>query len=110
MRITVKEIKRWMKTLEENRYRRLVNADARRVAWFVNNQMSEDYDTMPKSMRKKWELAKYGKERYLANKFIESRAVKESRVEQKLRQIIKEEIRRLYAAKTKGTKNKRVVR
>ena len=57
--------------------------------------MSEDYDTMPKSMRKKWELAKYGKERYLANKFIESRAVKESRVEQKLRQIIKEEIRRL---------------
>ena len=52
-RITVKEIRGWLKGLEENRYRKLVNADARRVAWFVNNQMSEDYETMPKSLRKK---------------------------------------------------------
>ena len=99
-----------MKTLEENRYKRLVNADARRVAWFVRNQMSEDYETMPKSFRKRWEHAKYGKERYLANKFLESRNVKESQIERKLRQIIKEEIRRLYATKTKRTQDKRVVR
>ena len=31
-RVTVKEKRTWLKTLEENRYRRLVNADARRVA------------------------------------------------------------------------------
>ena len=48
---TVKEIAKWMKTLEENRYRRLVQADARRIAWFVNNNMSEEYDSMPDSMR-----------------------------------------------------------
>ena len=53
-RVTVKEIRRFMKTLEENRYRKLVIADARRVAWFVNNSMSEEYDLMPNSLRKKW--------------------------------------------------------
>ena len=83
-RIFVKEIQKWMKTLEENRYRKLVNADARRVAWFVNNNMSEDYESMPKSMSKKWEKAKYGKERYLAREFIKSK-----KNEQKLRESIR---------------------
>tara|TARA_R100000030_G_scaffold33949_1_gene25339 strand:- start:138 stop:401 length:264 start_codon:yes stop_codon:yes gene_type:complete len=69
-RVTVKEVRRWLKTLEENRYRKIVVADARRVAWFVNNNMSEE--NMPKSMVKKWEHAKYGKEKYLAKKFMES--------------------------------------
>ena len=55
-----------MKTLEENRYRKIVNADARRVAWLVNNNLAEDYDMMPKTIRKKWPQAQYGKERYLA--------------------------------------------
>ena len=35
-KVKIKEIKTWMKTLEENRYRKIVNADARRVAWLVN--------------------------------------------------------------------------
>ena len=69
-RIFVKEIQKWMKTLEENRYRKLVNADARRVAWFVNNNMSENYESMPKSMRKKWDKAAYKRERFLAKEFI----------------------------------------
>tara|TARA_R100000008_G_C3565165_1_gene158707 strand:+ start:84 stop:347 length:264 start_codon:yes stop_codon:yes gene_type:complete len=69
-RVTVKEVRRWMKTLEENRYRRIVVADARRVAWFVNNDLSEE--NMPKSLVKRWEHAKYGKEKHLAKKFLES--------------------------------------
>ena len=73
-----------MKTLEENRYRKLVNADARRVAWFVNNNMSESYDDMPDSLRKKWDKAAYGKERYLAREFI-----KHKKNEQKLRESIR---------------------
>lgn len=115
-----------MKTLEENRYRKLVNADARRVAWFVNNSMSEDYDTMPESMRKKWVKAEYKKERYLAKEFMKSQteavkvdwgaehgipivnASKKSKKnkknegklkEQKLREMIKETIRDLMEAK-----------
>ncbi len=75
-RVTIKEIRRWMKTLEENRYRKIVNADARRVAWFVNNSLSEDYDTMPESMRKKWVKAEYKKERYLAKEFMKSQKAK----------------------------------
>ena len=70
-RVTVKEVRLWLKTLEENRYRKIVNADARRVAWFVNNNMSEE--GMPKSMAKRWEHAKYGKEKYLAHRYIESK-------------------------------------
>ena len=50
-RFTVKEITKWMKTLEENRYKRTYNSDARRVSWFVNNNLSEDYESMPISMR-----------------------------------------------------------
>ena len=34
---TVKEVKKWFKTLEENRYKRTYGSDARRVSWMVNN-------------------------------------------------------------------------
>ena len=100
-RVTIKEIRRWMKTLEENRYRKIVNADARRVAWFVNNSLSEDYDTMPESMRKKWVKAEYKKERYLAKEFIKSQKAKlKENSEQKLREVIKETIRGILSEKT----------
>ena len=36
-RFTVKEVRMWMKKLEENRYKKVYNSDARRVAWMVNN-------------------------------------------------------------------------
>ena len=39
---TVKEIKQWCKSLEENRYKKTYNSDARRVSWMVNNSLSED--------------------------------------------------------------------
>ena len=88
-RITVRAIREFLKTLEENRYRKIVNADARRIAWFVNNSMSENYDSMPESMRKKWVKAEYKKERYMAKKFLESKKQNES-VENKVRHIIRE--------------------
>ena len=50
---TIKEIHKFLKTLEENRYRKLVKSECRRIAWFVNNDLSEDYDAMPDSLRKK---------------------------------------------------------
>ena len=63
---TIKEIYKFLKTLEENRYRKLVKSECRRIAWFVNNDLSEDYDAMPDSLRKKWVKAEYKKEKYLA--------------------------------------------
>ena len=97
-KVTIKEIKRFLKTLEENRYRKLVHADARRIAWFVNNSLSEDYDTMPESMRKKWVKAEYKKERYMAKRFLESLKQNES-VENQVRQLVRETIRDLMEAK-----------
>ena len=92
MKVTIKEIKQWMKTLEENRYKKIYNADAKRVAWFVNNQMSENTETMPKAYRKRWSEAKYKKERYLAKKFMESKDMKitENKIREMIRNIIKE--------------------
>jgi hypothetical protein len=69
-RCTVKEVSKWLKTLEEFRYRKVRNVDARRVAAFVNNGMNEE--ELPQSLQKKWEHKKYGREKHLANKYIET--------------------------------------
>ena len=73
-----------MRTLEENRYKKTYNSDCRRVSWLVNNNLAEDYDQMPVSMRKKWSKAAYGRERQLAKEFI-----KHKRNEEKLRESIR---------------------
>ena len=79
-----------MKTLEENRYKKTYNSDCRRVAWLVNNNLSEDYESMPISMRKKWSKAAYGRERQLATEFL-----KYKRNEAKLRESIKRLVKRM---------------
>ena len=72
-RFTVKEVRMWMKKLEENRYKKVYNSDARRVAWMVNNE-GVSLDEMPISMKKKWTKAQYGRERYLATEFLKSKS------------------------------------
>ena len=67
-KVTVKEISKWLKGLEEFRYRKVRGVDARRVASFINNGIKET--ELPKSLQKKWEHAKYGREKHLANKFM----------------------------------------
>ena len=91
-RITVKEIKKWMKTLEENRYKKTYNSDCRRVSWMVNH-MGENVENMPISMRKKWTKAQYGRERYLAKEYmkhLESKQLSEMKLRRTIRNIIKE--------------------
>ena len=106
---TVKEVKKWMKGLEENRYKKTYNSDARRVSWLVNNNLSEDYDTMPVSMKKKWPKAQYGRERHLANEYIkhlQSKQISEMKLqlgELKLRRTIREIIKEVK----NGTKKTR---
>ena len=67
-KVTVKEISKWLKKLEEFRYRKVRGVDARRVASFVNRGMNEE--DLPISLRKKWEHRKYGREKHLANKYM----------------------------------------
>ena len=87
---TVKEVKKWFKTLEENRYKKTYASDARRVSWIVNNSLSEDYEAMPVSMKKKWPKAAYKRERFLAKEFV-----KHLKGETKLRESIRKIIRGL---------------
>ena len=92
-RCTVKEVKKWMKGLEENRYKKTYISDCRRVAWMVNNNLSEDYESMPKSMRKKWPKAAYKRERFLAREFMKhlnSKSLDEQRLRKAIRKILKE--------------------
>ena len=46
--------------------------DARRIASFVNNGVNET--ELPNSLIKKWTHAKYGREKHLANKFINQKS------------------------------------
>jgi len=87
VKTTVKEVKTWMKTLEENRYKKTYASDARRVSWLVNNNLSEDYESMPISMRKKWPKAAYKRERYLAKEFIKSKT-DEQKLKESIRKIV----------------------
>ena len=92
-RITVKEIKSWLKGLEEYRYRKIPGVDARRITSFINNGLNET--DLPISLQKKWEHAKYSKEKSLADRFIKQR------ISQKLTQTeskhpIKETYDRLF--------------
>jgi len=95
-RTTVKEVKQWMRTLEENRYKKTYASDARRVSWMVNNEGVE-LSEMPKSMRKKWTKAQYGRERQLATEFIKninSKNIMEQKLKQLIHRVIKEELNR----------------
>ena len=94
-RITIKEIRKWIKALEESRYRKVYYPDARRVAWFVNNSTLKEAD-MPESMIKKWKLAEYRREKFLAKKYM--REVLNQKInESKLRELIQ----RLVTEQTK---------
>ena len=95
-RFTVKEVRTWMKKLEENRYKKVYNSDARRVSWMVNH-VGESVENMPKSMRKKWTKAAYGRERYLAKEFLKSK--KQQMSEQKLRGLIRKVIKERFKIK-----------
>ncbi len=83
-RVTVKEVRSWLKKLEEFRYRKIRNVDARRVTSFINSNLSET--DLPSSLQKKWEHAKYGREKHLADKFIKEK------IKQKLSQVNRYEV------------------
>ena len=75
-RTTVKEIRKWLKSLEEFRYRKVRGVDARRIASFVNNGVNET--ELPNSLIKKCVHEKYGREKHLANKFVNQKLNTES--------------------------------
>ena len=95
-KVTVKEIKSWMKSLEEFRYRKIPNVDARRITSFVNNGLSET--DLPQSLQKKWESAKYSKEKSLADRFMKER-INKRLTQNESKHPIKEQYDRLFTNK-----------
>ena len=95
-KVTVKEIKSWMKSLEEFRYRKIPNVDARRITSFVNNGLSET--DLPQSLQKKWESAKYSKEKSLADRFMKER-INKRLTQNESKHPIKERYDRLFKNK-----------
>ena len=54
----------------------------------VNNNLSEDYEAMPVSMKKKWPKAAYKRERFLAREFVKH-LNGETELRESIRRIIK---------------------
>ena len=93
-RISVKEVKYWLKGLEEYRYRKIPGVDARRITSFINNGLNET--DLPISLQKKWEHAKYSKEKGLADRFIKQR-ISQKLTQTESKHSIKENYDRLFA-------------
>ncbi len=95
-RISVKEVYRWLKGLEEYRYRKIPGVDVRRITSFVNNGLSET--DLPKSLQKKWENAKYSKEKGLADRFMKER-INKKLTQNESKHPLKEQYDRLFKNK-----------
>ena len=94
-RITIKEIRKWIKSLEESRYRKVYYPDARRVAWFVNNSTLKETD-MPETMLKKWKMAEYRREKFLAKKYMRevlNQKINESKLRKLIQRLVTEQIK-----------------
>ena len=92
-RVTIKEIKKWIKSLEENRYRKVYYPDARRVAFFVNNSTLKETD-MPETMQKKYKMAEYKREKFLAKKYMKevlNQKINESRLRKLIQRLVTEQ-------------------
>ena len=81
---TVKEVKKWMRGLDENKWRKTYNVDARRVSHFANFGESVE---LPKSLRKRSENATYVREMQMAKNFLKH--IKNSMNEHELRKMVR---------------------
>tara|TARA_Y100000310_G_C20683999_1_gene817806 strand:- start:569 stop:1318 length:750 start_codon:yes stop_codon:yes gene_type:complete len=105
-KVTIREVLRWLKSLDENKWRRTYKVDAKRVAYFIN--LGEDVE-LPKTLRSKRESITYGREKTLAKKYLESFKQNES-LNSKIRELIKEEIKNLNEESIQDWKKQAMVR
>ena len=89
---TLKEVKKWLRGLEENKWRRRYAVDAKRITHFLNNGMNS---SLPQSLSRKNEDATYGREKSLAKQYLkhikEMERVKRNnlKTENKFRKLIR---------------------
>ena len=77
MKIKVEDIRKWLRTLEENKWRKRYKVDAKRISYFTNNGVDSN---LPESLLRKGDQWTYTKERRLAKEYLDS--IKENYTEQ----------------------------
>ena len=95
MKFTLKEIQKWLRGLEENKWRKRYKVDAKRITHYAN--LGEDTE-LPISLQRKSEGASYGREKSLARQFKryvrEQQKVNEHyKLKSLIRKIVREGIR-----------------
>ena len=95
MKFTLKEIQKWLRGLEENKWRKRYKVDAKRITHYAN--LGEDTD-LPLSLQRKSEGASYGREKSLARQFKryvrEQQKVNEHyKLKSFIRKLVRESIR-----------------
>ena len=95
MKYTLKEIHKWLKGLEENKWRKRYKVDAKRISHYAN--LGEDTD-LPLSLQRKSEGASYGREKSLAKQFKkyvreQQRVNEQYKLKSLIRKIVREGIR-----------------
>ena len=96
-RVSIKEVHKWLKGLEEYRYRKIPGVDVRRVTSFVNNGLNET--DLPISLQKKWGSATYSKEKTLADRFMKER-INRKLTQTESKHPLKEQYDRLFTNRT----------
>ena len=64
---SLKEIRTWLRTLEENKWRKRYKVDAKRVTYFTNNGVNS---SLPESLSRKGDNWTYVRERRLAKEYL----------------------------------------
>ena len=95
MKFTLKEIQKWLRGLEENKWRRRYKVDAKRITHYAN--LGEDTD-LPLSLQRKSEGASYGREKSLAKQFKkyvreQQRVNEHYKLKSFIRKLVRESIR-----------------
>jgi len=96
MKYTLKEIHKWLRGLEENKWRKRYKVDAKRITHYAN--LGEDVE-LPLSLQRKSEGTTYGREKSLAKQFKnyikEQQKVNEHyKLKSLIRKVVREQIGR----------------
>ena len=88
VKYTIKEIRKFLRSLEENKYRRRYAIDAKRIHYFANNGSDA---TLPPSLSRKNESAAYKRDKFLA-KEEKAKKIRNEGIISSIRKIVKEQI------------------
>ena len=101
MKYTIKEVRAFLRGLEENKYRKRYAIDAKRVHHFANHGVDSK---LPTSLSKKNENTTYARDKSLAKAFIKHIKEQEKIKKQHLRQegIIRKILRKIIIEEIKN--------